>query len=341
VEGNDADRAALVRRIASSIDERIEDAVEQAAVFRPGHAYCHRCRSAVCEHGLPPGCRHVFVGYAATGQPRWADFAQHCLDLKHPAVDRLFDDPPAFLTLVQAGADLHGGMLDAFRHGACELVGQVVAGFFPLRVRAEEGRGVLAITAQAVMMRPRRGPARFALNLLGRAPGGEELDRLWERLDDLPWRRSIRWAQTALETLQAPGGRGPRRGAAAAERPQGALESRVDGILRGLARRLERDHRARGRRTRHAERRHASGERPTRKAMDDARAVADDALKVDERRGTLVVLGDRGRTHFFAPEGRHVSSVTYRKDAVQRKLDSGAWRAASAEERAEFLRRIG
>ena len=51
-----------------------------AAVFRPGHAYCHRCKGAMCEHSEPPSSRHVFVGYAPTGAPRWTDFAQWCLD---------------------------------------------------------------------------------------------------------------------------------------------------------------------------------------------------------------------------------------------------------------------
>jgi hypothetical protein len=111
----------------------------------------------------------------------------------------------------------------------------------------------------------------------------------------------------------------------------------VDGILRGLARRLERDRRARGRRTRHAEQRHKSGKRPTRKAVDDAREVNADSVMVDEARGTLVVLGERGRTHFFTPGGRLVSSVSYGKEAIARKIKLDRWRPATAEE-AESLR---
>jgi len=336
---SDSDLRELGGSLVARIDRLLDDAVEQAAVFRPGRAYCHRCRSAVCEHGVPPSCRHVFTGYTATGLPRWEDFAQHCLARKHPEVDRLYDDPPAFVTLVEPGAELHDTMLDAFRNGAYELLGQVVAGYFPLRVRAEEGRGVLALTVQAAMSRPERGPARVGLNLLGRAPGGAELDRLWDRLDELPWRKALRWAQGATRTLRPPrpDGRDAPRGA---EGSRSGFEQRIEGILAGLARRLERDQRARGRRTRHAERRHASGERPTPMAIADARAVTAETLKVDERSGTLVVLGDRGRTHFFAPEGRLVSSVRYSKDAVLRKLESGAWRQADAEELAGFVRRV-
>ena len=141
----------------------------------------------------------------------------------------------------------------------------------------------------------------------------------------------MRWAQSALSGLgRAPsGGRGGRR-------PAAALDQRVAGILRGLASRLERDHRARGRRTRHAAERHASGKRPTRKAVDDARSVRADTCLVDERSATFVVLGERGRTHFFTAEGQHVSSVRYSREAIARKMRLEHWRGASEEELAAF-----
>ena len=44
------------------------------------------------------------------------------------------------------------------------------------------------------------------------------------------------------------------------------------------------------------------------------------------------MLGDRGRTHFFAADGQHVSSVRYSKDAIARKIKLELWRDASAEE---------
>ena len=72
--------------------------------------------------------------------------------------------------------------------------------------------------------------------------------------------------------------------------------------------------------------------------MDDARDVDAAALLVDDRSGAFVVLGERGRTHFFSAEGRLVSSVRYRRDAVARKIKLGKWRAATADER-ERLRK--
>jgi hypothetical protein len=285
--------------------------------FRTGHVYCHRCGDATCGHSAPPSCRHVFTGYSPTGVPRWEDFAQLCLLLKHPEVDRLYDQPPAFLTLVQRRPELHAGMLEAFRNGSTELMGQVAAGFYAVPARADEGRGVLALTFQAT--------ARCGLNVLGRTPAGEELSMLWERQDDLSWRRSVRWAQSALE-------RWSRRSLSEKER-----QLKVDQIMHGLARRLAREHRSRGRRTRHAEFRHLSGKRPTRKALDDIRNAGEESFMVDERSGAVVVLGGRGRTHFFTAEGRLVSSVRYSREEIGRKIKLGKWRVAAPVEREGLL----
>lgn len=330
----EAHRETLAQSLLVSMDRLLDDTIQQQAVFRPGHAFCHRCRSAACEHSLPPSSRHVGLGYAPTGAPRWIDFAQLCLELKHPAVQRLYDQPPAFLTLIHDKAELHRGLLQAFGDASYELLGQVSAGFFPVRVRAGEGRGVLALTIQAAASRTAAG-ARVGLNLLGRAPDGNGLDRLWERHDDLPWRKPIRWAQSALATL-------PPRRLRRAQHPAtvAAVDQRVGGILQGLARRLEREQRARSRRTRHAEERHRSGERPTRKAIDDARRAGAESVLVDDKSGTFVVIGDRGRTHFFTPRGRLVSSVRYSREAVERKVRLERWRAAGDEERGAFRRHL-
>ncbi len=152
---------------------------------------------------------------------------------------------------------------------------------------------------------------------------------LWERHDELPWRRGVQWAQSALASVGR-GGRGGRR----------EEDQRVLGIMQGLARRLERDQRARSRRTRHAEDRHASGRRPTRKAVDDAREVRPENCLIDQRSRTVVVLGDRGRTHFFTEEGQHVSSVRYSKDAIARKIKLEQWSPAPRDVVEAFRQRL-
>lgn len=331
--GADEDPQQFARELAASIDQQLDEAVQLAAAFRPGHAFCYRCDGASCDHSRPPSCRHVLVGYSPTGSPLWVDFAQHCLDLKHPQVDRLYKDPPAFLALVQDKAHLQGRVIRAFRDGNCEVLGQVTAGFFRVRAMAVEGRGVVALTAQVAASRTRRGRRNLGLNLLGLAPSGEDLSSLWDRHDELPWQKAVQWAQAALQSLSRPGRRG-------APIRRGVIDDRVAGILRGLASRLERDQRARSRRTRHAAERHASGERPTRKAVDDARLVRPESCMIDERSDTVVVLGDRGRTHFFTAEGQHVSSVRYSRDAIERKVKLEHWRGASEEELAAFRERL-
>jgi hypothetical protein len=105
-------------------------------------------------------------------------------------------------------------------------------------------------------------------------------------------------------------------------------------MLEGLARRLSRDRRARTRRTAHAEARHAAGDRPTRQAVLDVRETRRETVLVDERSGALVVLGARGRTHFFSPQGRLVSSVRYSREAIERKRRLGLWRQARPGEAA-------
>jgi hypothetical protein len=336
LKGPDADPAAFSARLVERIDRFLDDEIQRAAVFRPGHAFCHRCAGAACEHSYPPSGRHVFVGYAPTGTPRWEDFAQVCLDLRHPEVDRLYENPPAFLTLVQGPGALSGGLLGAFQAPTYDLLGQVTAGFYQVRVKEAEGRGVLAVTFQVAASRPGAARLRLGLNILGRTSSGESLELLWDRQEGVPWARAARWAQSALGTVVR---RAPRErdGAAASD---SELERRVEGILRGLVRRLEHDHRGRARRTQHGEERHQSGERPTRKALDDIRDVKADAILVDERNGTLVVPGDRGRTHFFTPDGRLVSSVRYSRDAIERKRKLGLWRAATPPESESLLAKL-
>jgi hypothetical protein len=339
LRGADADPKAFSRNLVEEIERILDDAVERAASFRPGHAFCHRCGGLDCEHSEPPTNRHVFLGYGPTGTPRWIDFAQRCLDLRDPEVDRLYEDPPAFLTRVESGKDLCGELLDAFqKERACDLLGQMSAGFFPVRTAEGEGRGIVAVTFQVASSRAAGGRLRLGLNLLGRTPRNEPLSFLWERYDEIPWRKPVLWAQAALQSIEGPAvtsGRA-RRAPSAHE-----VEERVEGVLRGLARRIEREQRARSRRTRHAEHRHLSGDRPTRKAVEDARSVTASEVLVDERNGTLVVAGERGRTHFFTPDGRHVSSVRYSKEAVERKRKLGQWREAQGEEARTLLARLG
>jgi hypothetical protein len=321
MRGQGAGPGAFTDALLSDVDRLLDDAIQQAAAFRPGHAYCYRCEGAACEHSVAPSHRHVFAGYAPTGFPRWEDFAQFCLDRKHPEVDRLFDQPPALVAFVAEAAELNGGLLEAFRGASSfRLRAQVAAGFFPVRTRDGEGRGVVAVTFQAGASEGRRGRVRHGLNVLGRTPQGGPLDLLWERHDVIPWQAAVRWAQAALATA--------------------TTEERVAGIMKGLARRLLHERRARARRTGHADERHRTGGRPTRAALSDLARVRPEEVLVDERSGTLVVPGERGRMHFYTEDGRLVTSVRYSPDAVARKRKLGVWRPSRPEEAEPFLTRM-
>lgn len=324
LKGRRTEPSDFAAALAAEIERQIDEAIEEEAAFQPGHAWCHRCEAAACEHSRPPTSRHVFLGYAPTGAPRWMEFAQYCLEARHPDFDRLWDAAPAFVTILLDRADLSGALLAPFQHDGREVLGQVIAGFFTLPSRPGEGRAVIALTFQAIASRVAPGRRRIGLNILGSAPEGQDLATLWDRQTDLAWRRAVRWAQAALSSVPREKG----------SRTETGIERRVMAILQGLARRLEQDVRGRGRRTAHADQRHETGERPTRKAVDDVREAGDGAFLIDERNGAVVVLGDRGRTHFFTPEGRLVSSVRYSRDAIERKRKTGLWRPLAAAQAA-------
>lgn len=327
-EGGAADER-LLRDLHRMLDEEIQ----VLASFRPGRVYCHRCSSTDCGHAVPPDARSVFVGWSATGAPRWQDFAQLCLERRHPLVDRLYAEPPEILYQMTDGEELGLDLLPALRRESCsEILVQASIGFLSLGLKG--GRPDLrALTAQAVSSRSRGGPPRLALNLvLGNGGERSELDR------PSPWRSAARTAQGKLDSLlrRARGGR--RRGGRRGDRGQRREEERDllrrggTAILGEFARRVVREARGRGRRTHHAEERHSSGRRPTRTALLDLRRARPEELMVDRRSGALVVPGGRGRTHFFNSQGRLVSSVRYAPEELARKRKRGQWRPATPDE---------
>jgi hypothetical protein len=60
-------------------------------------------------------------------------------------------------------------------------------------------------------------------------------------------------------------------------------------------------------------------------------------VMVDDRHGTLVVPGARGRMHFYTSGGKLVSSVRYSRDAIERKRRLGVWRPSRPEEAEPLL----
>jgi len=183
----------------------------------------------------------------------------------------------------------------------------------------------LALSFQVVSSQPPKGQRRFGLNLIGLAPEDQPLENLFDRIGELPWAPSARWAQDALRQIER-----------AAPRTQDIdeekLEKRLQGLLSGLARRLERHHRSRRRRTSHAQQRHRQGDRPTWKALSDLASAKDEDLLFDTRKKTLIVLGDRGRAHVFNQAGKLVTSIRYSPSSIERRRERHLWRSATDEE---------
>lgn len=334
-----------------AIGQGIRALLAHRAAMRPGAVLCLRCGSADCEHASPAGPREVFAGYGSTGLPRFADLGQLLLELKDDRVDRLYRASPGLVTRVFAGRELTRELLPAYRDGATgyRIHGQVVAGWY--QIPDPTGRPhALAITLQVVSTRPKGAPARrFGLNVLGIGPDEEPLAHLYDRLGEIPWTDTVRWAQEVLDAIeraaaeQGGSGGGGKRKAGKAERGgkrKASPKRRIDGLLNAIARRLQKARRAKRSKTRHAQEHHARGDRPTPMALPDlAQAKSDDFL-VDVRADTMVVLGERGRAHVFSPEGKHVTSVRYSPASISRRRERGQWRPARRDEVASLKENV-
>ncbi len=318
---------------SEALDGVIQALLTHRATIRPGAVFCLRCETAECDHTMPTGPRQVFAGYGKTGIPRFEDFGQLLLELQDPRVDRLFRGNPEPLTRTFGDRELTAGLLPAYRNDdrGYRIHGQVAAGWFA--VPDPSGRPhTLAVTLQVVSTRAEGASRRrFSLNVLGLGPAGEPLEHLYDRLPEVPWRDSVLWAQTILDTMSRPGKVGKAR------KGGKNLKKRIDGMLASIARRLERKRRSEERKTRHARERHAQGDRPTPMALPDLARAGEDQILVDVRAETLVVLGDKGRAHVFSPEGKLVTSVRYNPASIERRRERGQWRPAEKDE-AQALR---
>ncbi len=328
----------LAGRVADELDRELAALLAHHAALRPGHVYCHRCRAADCPHSRPSGPRQVFTGYASTGAPRFEDLAQWLLACQHDRAGVLYGERASeqgFVTQVSTGEELTADLVAAFedRRGPdIRIHGQVVAGWFPLRPQGQLGRE-LALSLQVVSSRkPGKGKVgkgkpgkpskdrhrRLSLNIIGAGPDGAPLATLEERLGAMPWMAAAKWAQSVLGSIEQ----------AQARHKPAHLQARIEGVLGAIAGRLEQGRRGSSRRTKHAEDRHQEGDRPTRLAVADLVKVPDERILHDTLRDTLIVLGARNRAHVFARAGKHVTSIRYTPEAIERKKTAGRWRQA-------------
>jgi hypothetical protein len=312
------------REAEEAVQAAVVALIEHSSVFQPGRVFCLRCQSSRCEHAAPTDARHVFTGYANTGVPRFRDFGQWLLERRDPRVDMLYREPPQLVAAVSLENDLSGDLLPVYQNGGYRIHGQVAVGWY----RSPDPNGPvghrrpLAVSFQVISSRPEGQRRRFGLNVIGSGPGGEPLEHLWDRLGQIPWNDPVRWTQSVLTGIEHQLAKAPRM-------PPQVVDQRLDGLVNALARRLEKGARGKERRTQHAERRHQEGDRPTRMALADLARATPESLFFDTRRETLIVLGDRGRTHVFNQRGKLVTSVRYEQAAIEKRRNNGIWRPAA------------
>jgi hypothetical protein len=343
-----ADAPGQRRRVGDldrALEETLTALIRHRAAWAPGHVTCLRCAETPCAHSRPAAPREVFVGYGPSGLPRFVDFAQWLLELRDPRLDRLYASTreprpgggrpgperrePAtpsgprgwpLVTRTLGHELLHADLLEAYtRSEGPRLAGVLNAGFWGI----PDPHGVptpMALSFLALATPAARGRWRLGLDLVGIGPAGQAPTELAVGSTLPPWAGDVAFAQGELRRLE--------------RHPQSAvdLERRVQGVLRELAGRLEHADRARERRTRHGEERHRQGDRPTRQALADLARVPAEQIYFDLRRQTLVVVGDRGRTHVFNRDGRLVTSLRSGPDTVPRKLEQRIWRPAKSDE---------
>jgi len=284
-----------------------------------GRVFCHRCERADCDHASPPRPQAVFAGYTPTGQPEWKDLGQVLLEARHENLEALFADPPASLGLVQPGRELKSRLLHPFGKASksYDLLSQLVAGPFG----GDRRSALFAVTVQAIESRHPTGRTRLVLQRIGAEAAG-----FFDARPEHPFSIALHAARARLAAIEQDLAAGD---AAPARRSE--LMRKIPGILHDLRRVVERGSRQRERRTRHAAERSLEN-RPTQAALQDAWKASDGDLLADESRGTLIVLGPRGRAHAFTPEGKHVTSLILDREALSRRIARKRWRPATPAE---------
>ncbi len=322
---NQARQQAEAHELVSVLRERVGEAIKGTTAFHQGRVYCFYTDDPESPYATPPHATDVFAGYAANGKPEWVGFTNLCLARREPRVDRLFADPPEIVAVAIPADTLTGGLLPGFGRGslAWRLHGQVVCGLVPrdLNVRSRTVERI-ALTLQVVEVHQQTTGNRLILNLVGLTPQAvAEAAAAGEPTGSAEaFRRLVRATRERIDNLG-------RRAALAARRGESFdLKMHVDALLTRLRSDVLRVFKTRDHRTRHAEERHQSGERPTALALSDALQTGDGRLYRDDHKDTIVVIGPKNRVHVFSRIGRHITSLELQPQDIARRVDLGRWK---------------
>jgi hypothetical protein len=300
-------------QLLEQMQRAVDRWLERTAAFPCGHVYCYWCQSFTCQHSTPTEAREIFAGYSATGEPIWHEFAAVLLEKRDPRIEKIYQEKAPPLTLTQTGGELTGNQLPIYgRHGSTyRLLGQVALGYVQLPSTDERAR--VALTFHAAELAGNRP----VLNILGQLPDGRSAFEVLEESADARMTNGLTATRHALAELALR--RFPRK------RRRLEKSHHAMGILRKLARHLERIFRQRSRRTSHSQQRHLDRRRPAASAFGDALAAKKDAIYRDVEKNTWVVIGRKNRVHVFNDGGKHITSVVYPGDVIRARTTRGKW----------------
>ena len=282
------------------------ECVSEQRDFVSGRVYCYACKSAACEHTTPPQPGEVFTGYQSTGRPEWGEFFNFLLQLDDPRTDLLFAARPEMLARVVGRHRLVADQLTSFGKNSLtyQVWGEVVAGYLHTQdIRA-------AMTVQIVETRDRRLHLQVLTDAqvreaLANAPVTQRSasHRVHDALTEA--RRQTFSLSNVWQTTHS-------------KEVRRQTRDKAFGILRHLAHSIEKKGRQLKRRTAHAEVR-GQQDRPVHAAHEDLAATPAADFFQDAFRDSVIVLGKNGRAHVFSESGKHITSLTIKRDELERR----------------------
>ncbi|MCB9831832.1 MAG: hypothetical protein H6807_05090 [Planctomycetes bacterium] len=331
--GRGEERVEEVRRLLGRLEAHIDDAIASHAAYVPGVVYNFFKNAACPETGRPRSPREVFVGYGETGAPRFQTMLDFAIERGDPGVDQLAGERGRVVIIASDRDDLVARRLPGFgrQDRAYDLRGQIVLGYFSGTNGA--GREKYAVSLQLVRTSTRSRSVRLSLNTIGLLPDGRSAEILLVEDVDHQVSRLVRAAERDLARINSElKGLDPRRRMPHAEEAARSL-------LHDMALGLGRERRRAGWRTEHARERADEGQRPTGMARHDLERARAERCFQDQKTGTFVVMGGRGRTHVFSPEGLHVTSLHLDRKAIETRIAQKRWLPLTEEATRDLLDR--
>lgn len=331
-EGESSDASpssAQVTRQIGKLQEQITSQVRALVPtqFQRGTVYCFHTDLGV----VPPTPDAVFTGYDQLGRPQWMSFLPFCLQLQLPNLAQLYDSPPRAVGVLMPAPIGTPPISEVTRGRVYEVLAQLVVGPLASHFRALSDEDVRhTLIAQVLLVQAPDQPLRVRFNLLGLNPD-ELFDAAARSAPRAPIsraRNSISAARHATRRLQEQHAQGRLSRARLLQESEQLLERLNEALLRSLSHNAQR--------TRHAQRRHQSMERPTSEAWRDAARAGDERLLWDAHQETIIVIGPKSRAHVFSPDGRHVTSVRLGVGELDRKRGQRRWLLLEPERASAF-----